>query len=103
MSAALSIRLDDSTDWGCQGSDADREAYEQAVASSITEAYPGAEVIVQCLQIARPRACVTTRDASGRILSDVATSAREAEIEECVIEISRQVWDAGEFWTEVQS
>jgi hypothetical protein len=100
VSSALSIRLDDTTDWGCQSSDADRAAYEQAVTDAISKVYPGAEVTVQCLQIARPRACVTTRGRDGRILSDVATSERETEIEEHVIEISREVWDAGEFWTQ---
>jgi hypothetical protein len=95
----LEIRLDDCTDWGqVKATDEDRDAYEQAVADAIAEAYPGATVTVQCLQIARPRAVVTTRDADGRIRTDVETARREEAIGECVIAISRDVWEGGEFW-----
>lgn len=75
--SAVAIRLDDTT-------------------------YPGADVTVQCLQNLRPRVVVTTRDAEGRILHDDATALAESEIEEAVLEIARNVWDAGEFWTEAE-
>lgn len=100
MSITRSIRLDDCTDWGDVGAtDDDRAAYEDAVAADIARSYPGAYVTVQCLQIARPRAVVTTRGTDGRILTDNATAEREDEIEEHVLEIARAVWDAGGFWT----
>lgn len=95
----LTIRLDDCTNWGdVDATDDERAAYEQAVADAIAATYPGADVTVQCLQIDRPRAVVTTRDADGRILCDVVTSRSEEEIEETVLGIARDVWDRGEFW-----
>jgi hypothetical protein len=99
----IEIRLDDTTDWGCQGSDEDRANYEEAVASAIAEAFPGADVTVQCLQRAGRRVVVTTRDEDGRILVDHATCREESLVESSVLEIADAVWDAGEFWTEVQS
>jgi hypothetical protein len=100
-----SIRLDDCTDWGCQGSDDDRANYEQAVAEAIVAHYPEASVTVQCLQIASPRCVVTTRGADGRILTDDATARDEEDIAGAVVEIAAEVWDRGEFWasSEVQS
>lgn len=99
----MSIRLDDCTDWGgIDATDEDRAAYEQAVADAIGRAYLGASVTVQCLQIARPRVCVTTRDADGRILTDVVTARAESEVEETVLGIARDVWDDGAFWPEVK-
>jgi len=96
---ALTIRLYDCTDWGCaEATDEDRAAYEQAVADAIGEAYPGADVTVQYVASIRPRVCVTTRDESGRILTDVATAKAEIETEEHVIAIVRHVWDIGAFW-----
>jgi hypothetical protein len=97
---ATTIRLDDCTDWGnVDATDDDRAAYEQAVANAIGEAYPVAEVIVQCVQRASPRVIVTTRGEDGRILHDDSTSEEEAAIEAAVLDIARTVWDAGEFWT----
>ena len=96
---ALAIRLDDTTDWGCQGSDEDRASYEAEVTAAIEADYPGADVSVQLVHRASPRCVVTTRDEEGRILTDHATLLRETEIEEDVIEIARSVWDAGDFWT----
>lgn len=96
---SLAIRLDDCTDWGCEGSDEDRASYEGAVVAAIAAAYPQARVQVQCLQIDRPRVCVTTRDAEGRIRTDNETVRAEETIEEHVLEIAREVWDMGEFWT----
>jgi hypothetical protein len=96
----LTIRLDDCTDWGMElnATDTDKAAYERAVADAISEAYPGADVTVQCLQIVRPRAVVTTRAPDGRILCDVETSRAESGIEETVLGLARDVWDAGDFW-----
>src|SRR5208337_1494329 len=50
---------------------------------------------VQTLQIARPRVCVTTRDADGQILCDAKTTRAEVEVEETVLEIAQAVWDDG--------
>jgi hypothetical protein len=96
---SLTIRLDDTTDWGCQGSDDEREYYEEQVADGIRAAYPGADVTVQNEQRRRPRVVVTTRDAQGRILTDTTTQTEEASIEEHVLAIAAEVWDAGEFWS----
>lgn len=94
--SALTIRLDDSIDWGgLDATDADRAAYEREVADAIREEYPEANVTVQTLQIARPRVCVTTRDADGQILCDAKTTRAEVEVEETVLEIAQAVWDDG--------
>ena len=95
---ALHIRLYDTTDWGVQGSDSERDAYEQLVVDAIEAAYPGADVGVRSETRAEPRVVVTTRF-NGRILSDYVTQKREEEIAEHVIAITRDVWDAGEFWS----
>ena len=100
MATTLHIRLDDCTDWGgVDATDEDRANYEQAVAKAIAEAYPHADVTVQCVQRHSPRVCVTTRDSDGRILTDDATCSEEERIQEHVLAISRDVWDDGEFWT----
>lgn len=95
----MKIRLDDTTDWGCQGSDWERAEYETQVAAAIVAAYPGADVTVQCLQIGKPRVVVESRDADGTLLMDDATTDREAEIEDRVLAIAADVWEAGDFWT----
>lgn len=95
---SLTVRLDDCVDWGgIEATDEDRAAYEQAVAEAIATAYPNADVTVQCLQIAKPRAVATIRNAVGL---GGETWAREAEIEEEVLRIAVDVWQAGEFWPE---
>ena len=95
------IRLDDCTDWGgIKATDEDRAAYEQAVADAIGEAYPGSDVTVQCLQIAKARAVVTLRGDDGRVLADDASETRCEEIGARVLAIRDDVWDAGEFWPE---
>lgn len=104
MSAAsLTIRLDDTVDWGCQGSDEEHAAYEQLVADAILDAYPDADVTVQSVQASGPRVCVTTRDEDGQILTDATTTDREEQIQEAVLNLSRDVWESGAFWShEVQ-
>ena len=100
MTRRVSIRLDDTTNWGAvDASDEDKAAYEQAVADAIGEAYPGADVTVQCTRNDRPRACVVTRNESGTIVCDDKTALEEEAIEATVLEIARDVWDAGDFWT----
>ena len=94
----VKIQLEDTANWGCQGSDADRDSYEQAVADAIGRAYPGADVSVSCAQIARPSVVVTTRGADGRILTDEDTCRSEEAITENVLAIAAQVWEDGSFW-----
>ena len=90
----IEIRFDDCTDWGqVDADDDDRAAYEQALADAIHDAYPSADVTVQCIQIHRPRAVATLRDAEGRILSDNATEECMGVIEKHVLEIARGVWE----------
>jgi hypothetical protein len=96
---SLKIRYDSTTDWGCCGSDDDRDNYEAAVADAISAAFPGADVTVQSVHAARSRVIVTTRDEDGRILTDRATFEREAEIEESVLLIAADIWDQGDFWS----
>ena len=94
------IRLDNTIDWGCHGSDEERAAYEAKVIEAIQRAYPEATVVMQCLQISRPRCVVTTRDEEGRILTNDFTAQAEEDISESVLEIARNVWDEGGFWSE---
>jgi len=98
MTTTRSIRLDSTLDWGCEHTDADLAAYEQAVVDAIAQVYPGTRITVQSVQIASPRCVVTTRDTAGRILTDDATSRDEEDVAEGALAVAAEVWDRGEFW-----
>lgn len=90
----LRIELDDTLDWGCDHTDADICAYEDAVTNAIQAAYPDAAVTVECANRHTPPAYVSGRDKAGRYLS----SKNAATIERHVLDVARDVWDAGDFW-----
>ncbi len=82
----MRIRVRHSSDWGCEHTTADVEAYEKAVLARIHESYPGADVEVEQHQGAtevRVYDCLETEEES------VSDACRE---------IVRAVWDDATFW-----
>jgi hypothetical protein len=97
--STIKIQYLDSIDgWGSlDATDEDRAAYEQSVCDAIAAAYPGADVNVTS-RSGLTSMIVTTRDAAGTILLDVATALAEEDIEETCKHIAAEIWDNGEFW-----
>ena len=96
--ASLLITVLDTSDWGCEHTAEDTAAYEQACADAIAEAYPTAEIGVECQHRFSRKILVISRNDEGKIDASVDASAADEAIVDACDEICRSVWDQGFFW-----
>lgn len=97
---SIEIKVYEVLDWGCEKTPEDVERFEEELAAAIATAYPEASITVECQHRIKSIVLVATRDADGRLDSSYSGTERDLEIEETVRELSREVWDRGNFWTD---
>lgn len=82
----MQIRINHSSDWGVEHTDADVAAYEAAVVARVLATYPGADV-----EIAGHLGALRVR------VYDCLPS-EESEVIATVTRIAKAVWDDAAFW-----
>jgi hypothetical protein len=98
----MKIEIVSNSDWRCDYTAADLEAYEEAVAASVLDyaaTLTSGDVEVNVRSGRTVHVTITIRDADGRHdLSDEAL-ALERDVTEAIGEISSEIFELGDFWS----